>query len=205
MNPSFIFRPETPDDYAEVEVLTREAFWNVYQPGCVEHYLLHVLRGDPAVVEALNQVCVLDGEIIGHIFFTRARVIDAAGNDHPLLSFGPISVRPTYQRQGIGSRLIESSLAPAAALGFDALAIEGNPAYYGRFGFRPASAFGITAEDGSSFDALMALPLRPGGLDGISGRLIHPAAFSELPAEAVDAFDARFPGKEKLRLPGQLR
>ena len=204
MNPLYIYRKETEEDFGRVETLTREAFWNVYQPGCEEHYILHILRGDPAVIPALNLLCEAGGEIVGHIFCTRSQVLSDDGTIYPVITFGPVSVRPDLQGQGIGSALIRKTLALAAETGFPGVIITGNPAYYSRFGFRPASDFGILYEDGSSFPALMALELVPGGLSDVSGRVSFAPAFTHVDAEALERFDSRFPKKQKLKLPGQL-
>lgn len=200
----FIFRSETENDYAAVEFLTREAFWNKYKPGCDEHYLLHILRGDPAVVTELCDVCEVSGEIVGHILYTHANVAEDDGRMFPVLTFGPVSVRPDMQGRGIGAQLIRRTMARACEMGFSGVVITGNPAYYHRFGFRPASDFGILYEDGSSFPELMAAELIDGGLTGVAGRIAFAPAYSQMQEEDVLAFDAQFPKKEKLRLPGQL-
>ena len=199
-------RLEEPKDYAAAEALTREAFWNVYQPGCDEHFILHSLRGSAAVLEALNYVCEdASGLLCGHIFYTRTRVLADDGTAYPVLSFGPISVRPDCQRRGVGSTLIRVTLDKAAKMGFSGVLITGDPNYYRRFGFREASAFGIVAEDGSSFPALMALELGAHRLDPVRGRVCFRPEFADIDPEALRRFDAQFPPKERLRLPGQLR
>lgn len=200
----FIFRSETENDYAAVEFLTREAFWNKYQPGCEEHYLLHSLRGKEAVIPALCDVCEMDGAIVGHILYTRAQVVSENGTVFPVLTFGPVSVRPDMQGKGIGAQLIRRTMQRASEMGFAGVVITGNPAYYHRFGFSPASDFGILYEDGSSFPELMAAELSEGRLRGVSGRIRFAPAFSQMRAEDVLAFDEWFPRKERLRLPGQL-
>lgn len=201
----FIFRSETEKDYAAVEFLTREAFWNKYQPGCEEHYLLHILRGSKSVVPELCEICELDGEIIGHICYTHSKVVSESGEVFPVLTFGPISVRPDMQGQGVGSQLIRRTMARAAQMGFAGVVITGNPAYYHRFGFKPASDFGILYENGASFPAFMAAELKEGQLNPIRGCTFFAPEFSAIREEDVLEFDARFPKKERLRLPGQLR
>ncbi|MBE5799167.1 MAG: N-acetyltransferase [Clostridiales bacterium] len=201
----FIFRSETPNDYAAVEFMTREAFWNKYQPGCEEHYLLHILRGDDAVVTELCDVCEMDGEIVGHICYTRSTVVSDTGASFPVLTFGPVSVRPDMQGKGLGSQLIRATMARASEMGFAGVVITGSPAYYHRFGFRPASDFSILYEDGSSFPELMAAELGEGHLHGVSGRIRFAPAFAQIKEEDVLAFDVQFPKKERLRLAGQLR
>lgn len=200
----FIYRLEKKQDYDAVEALTRDAFWNVYKPGCDEHYIVHCMRGKATVVESLNYVC-LDGErICGHIFYTHTQVVAGEGRVFPMLSFGPISVHPAYQRQGIGSQLIVMTLDKAARTGHVGVAITGNPAYYQRFGFRAASEFGITAEDGSSFPELMVCELGVGRLASVQGRLHFCPEFMQIDVQEVERFDERFPPRERLRLPGQL-
>ena len=171
----------------------------------VRYYLLHILRGDEAVITSLCDVCELQSEIIGHILYTHSRVVSDDGRDFPVLTFGPICVRPDLQGKGIGSALIRSTMTRAREAGFSGIVITGDPAYYHRFGFRPASDFGILYEDGSSFPELMAAELHPGSLSGVCGRIAFAPAFSKIRPEDVEAFDVQFPFKEKKRLPGQIR
>lgn len=200
-----IYRTELPQDYAAVESLTRSAFWNVYKPGCDEHYIIHILRGDPAVVTDLNTVCSdPDGVLLGHIFYTVSNVITDSGNQIPVLTFGPVSVLPEVQGQGIGSALIRQTLQKASLTGYPGLVITGNPRYYHRFGFRDAADYGITFEDGSSIPELMALELGDGRLCQAAGRIRFHPAFDHVDPEALERFDRRFPPRDKLRLPGQL-
>lgn len=201
----FIFRSETEKDYSAVEFLIREAFWNKYQPGCEEHYLLHILRGSESVIPALCDVCEADGEIVGHILYTHASIVCDTGETFPVITFGPISVRPDMQGKGIGAQLIRRTMARASEMGFAGVVITGNPAYYHRFGFRPASDFGILYEDGSSFPELMAAELHEGSLRAISGRIRFAPEYSSIKEEDVLAFDAQFPKRERMKLPGQLR
>ena len=193
----YIYRNETPADFSAVEALTREAFWDVYQPGCDEHYLLHIMRGDEDVITGLNLVCEMDGEIVGHIFYVHTHVLDASGAAHPVISFGPISVRPDVQRTGIGSEMIRRTFAMAKDMGFGAVTITGNPAYYHRFGFGPAADFGIVMDDGRAIPELMAVELIPGALNGVSGRMMFHPKFMGIDADKVAEFDMQFPPKEK--------
>lgn len=201
----YTYRPEEPRDYAAAEALTREAFWNVYKPGCDEHFIMHIMRGSAAVIEELNYVCEdASGFICGHIFYTHAKVVSEDGTVYPVISFGPISVHPDYQKRGIGSALIRMTLEKAAEMQFSGVVITGNPKYYHRFGFREAAAYGIVADDGSSFPELMACELGEHRLDSVHGRLYFCPEFSNINQEELRRFDAQFPPKEKLRLPGQL-
>ena len=105
-----IIRRETPADYAAVEHLTREAFWNVYRPGCIEHYVVHVLRRDPDFVPELDLVMERDGQLIGHVLYMRSKIVADDGREIPMMTFGPISIRPDLQRQGLGKRLLDFSM-----------------------------------------------------------------------------------------------
>ena len=156
-NPSLLLRRETSADYSAVETLTREAFWNLHGPGCDEHYLAHMLRGSDAFLPALDFVAELDGRIVGNILYARSCVALDAGGELPVITFGPVSVLPEFQRQGVGSALIRHTLSLAQQMGFSAVFIYGDPAYYGRLGFRPAEAFGVGTEDNFYQDALQAV------------------------------------------------
>ena len=139
----FLIRRETPADYREVEVLTREAFWNVYRPGCLEHYLVHRYRGREGFVPELDLVLEMNGRLVGHIMYVHAAIHTDDGKVLPVMTFGPISIAPECQRRGLGKALLDDSLARAAALGAKAVCIEGNPAFYGKSGFVPAAGTGV--------------------------------------------------------------
>lgn len=195
-------RNEQPRDYAAVEALTRRAFYNVYMPGCFEHYLVHIMRKHPDYVPALSFVAVRSGEIIGSIHYTKTRLTDDTGNEKTVLTFGPISVATEYRRQGIGKRLIAHSLDAAQRLGFDAVVIFGSPANYVSSGFVSCKRHNVCVEGGRFPAAMLVRELVPGVLDG--QRLYYhdsPAmAFSE--ADAL-AFDDALEPMEKKHLPSQ--
>ncbi len=191
-----VIRLEQPGDYRRVEEITREAFWNLFAPGCSEHYLVHRLRTCPQFIPELDFVAVADGAVVGNILYSRAEVRQAGRVSGQVISFGPLSVLPEWQGRGIGAALIRHSLAEAARMGFGAVIIYGHPGYYRRFGFQPARMFNITTPDGKFIDPLMALELREGALAGVSGSFFEAEVFHMDPAE-VEAFDAGFPPKEK--------
>ena len=197
------FRNETPNDYRTIEHLTREAFWNVYRPGCLEHYVLHVLRDDPAFVPELDIVMVKDGEIIGHVIYLRSAIETDDGRTIPIMTFGPISIDPRFQRQGYGKLLLEHSMQQARELGAGALAITGNIDFYGKSGFVVSKTRGVRYMDDPEADYFLIAELKPGFLDGITGTYRDPAGYFVDEQEA-EAFDAAFPPKEKLKLPGQI-
>ncbi len=196
---SWTIRLETPNDYRTVEELTREAFWGFSGPTCDEHYLAHTLRLSPSFIPALDFVA-LDGErLIGNVMYSKASVEGETGT-HEVLTFGPLSVLPTYWRRGVGSALMRHSITEAARLGERAIVFYGHPDYYPRFGFRRAEAFGITAPSGHSFDALMAMPLYDGALDGVRGVFREDPLF-DVNAEQAAAFNATFSPKEPAYMP----
>jgi len=201
---NIFLRPERPGDFDFVENLTREAFWDVYQPGCDEHFILHKLRSDPAFLPDLDFVAESQGKIVGHIVYSLARITEETGIDHPVVIFGPISVDPCLQGRGIGSALIRHTIALAKSQGFPAIVIYGNPAYYHRFGFRDAKDFGITTADGANFEAFMVLELDPDVLRTIHGKFHESPVFFADPDELA-AYETRFPPKEKHVTDTQLR
>ena len=203
---NLIIRRETKQDYRAVENLVRESFWNVYRPGCTEHYVLHCLRDDPAFVPELDLVMELDGELIGQVVYVRSHILCSDGKELPILTFGPIGIAPKYKRQGYGKRLLDASLATARELGAGATAITGNIDFYGKSGFLPAKEKGICYADDPEGDYFLIKELIPGFLDGVTGTYTDPDGYfvAEKDPEAFEAFDASFPKKEKLRLPGQL-
>lgn len=199
-------RLETPADYREVEHLTREAFWNVYRPGCSEHYVLHCYRDRPDFIPELDLVLEKDGRIIGHVMYVRAHIQADDGRKIPIMAFGPISIAPAYQRKGFGKILLDYSMDRAKSLGAGALCIEGNIHFYGKSGFVVASTRGIHyyAEPREAVVPYFLLKeLQVGFLDGISGVYRPPEGYFVDDA-AVEAFDVEFPPKVKMKLPGQL-
>ena len=200
----FLLRPETPADYRAEEALTREAFWNVYRPGCREHYLVHRYRGRKGFVPELDLVLEMGGQLVGHIMYVHAAIHSDSGPLLPVMTFGPISILPEYQRRGLGKALLEDSLARAAALGAKAICIEGNLAFYGKSGFVPAAGTDIRYNDEPVTPPYFLLKeLAPGYLHGLSGAYRTPEGYLVDEAEAL-RFDASFPPKQRLKLPGQL-
>ena len=203
---NIIIRREMPTDYAAVEELTREAFWNVYRPGCLEHYVVHVLRQDPDFVPELDLVMERDGQLIGHVLYMRAKIVADDGREIPMMTFGPISIRPDLQRQGLGKYLLDYSMEQAGKLGAGALCIEGNIDFYGKSGFVVAGTRGIRYHgepEQESIPYVLLKELWPGFLDGVTGVYHTPKGYY-VDEDAAEEFDRNFPPREKLRLPGQL-
>ena len=195
-------RNETPADYSAVEALTRRAFYNLYVPGCHEHYLVHVMRDHPDFVPELDFVMELDGEIIGSILYTRSSLTNEAGQRREILTFGPVCVAPERQRQGYGKRLMDHSLAKAAELGWGAVVIFGAPANYVSRGFQCCKRHQVRMEDGIFPTAMLVKELAPRALDG------GPWVYRDSPVmhfdeEAARRFDEGLPPMEKRVLPCQ--
>lgn len=199
-------RLETPADYAAVEHLVRECFWNVYRPGCLEHYVLHRLRTEPDFIPEFAFVMEQDGRIIGQNVFVKAKIDADDGRTIPILAMGPIGILPSLQRKGYGKMLLDATMEKACEWGAGALCFEGNIAFYGKSGFAYASRFGLRYHglpDGADASFFLCRELIPNYLDGVTGEYTPPACY-DVDEEEADAFDASFPKKEKLRLPGQL-
>lgn len=159
-------RNEEERDYQAVEDLTRRAFYNLYVPGCCEHYLVRVMRGHEDFIPELDLVLELDGRIIGNIMYTKAGLVDEAGEEKQILTFGPVSVAPAYQRLGYGKQLMEASFERAARLGYDVIVIFGSPANYVSRGFQSCKKHNVCGEGGKYPAAMMVKELRPHALDG---------------------------------------
>ena len=202
----YIIRLEKTEEYRETENLVRESFWNVYRPGCLEHYVLNQLRNDPAFVAELDFVMEKDGRIIGQNMFMHATIQADDGRKIPIMTMGPICITPELKRQGYGKILLDYSLEKARKLGCGAVCFEGNIDFYGRSGFTFASDFGIRYHglpEGADASFFLCKELIPGYLDGITGEYATPQGYF-VDETAAEEFDKEFPYKEKLKLPGQL-
>ncbi|WP_167959056.1 GNAT family N-acetyltransferase [Anaerosporobacter faecicola] len=206
MNKEYLIRRETEADYRDNENLIREAFWNVYKPGCSEHYVMHTLRQNPAFIPELDFVMEKDGKLIGQTMYMRAEIVGDDGQNIPILTMGPIGILPAYKRQGYGKALLDYSLEKAKEMGAGAVCFEGNIDFYGKSGFVVASTKGIHYH-GEPREAVVPYfllkELIPGYLDGVTGVYHTPQGYFVDDAE-VEEFDKQFPPKEKLKLPGQL-
>ena len=203
-------RLEQPADYREVENLTREAFWNVYAPGCVEHYVLNQYRNNPDFIPELDFVMEAGNAIIGHVMFSKAKIVKEDGTILPAWTFGPISIHPDYKRKGYGLRLLKYALEKAREMGVGVICMEGNIDFYKHAGFVVASTLGIhyhAEPKENKVPYFLAQELIPGYLSGgIEGTYHTPkgyyVAFEN--KEAFEAFEATFPKKEKKKQEGQI-
>ena len=206
MDKDIIIRLEREEDYRENENLIRESFWNVYCPGCKEHYLMHVLRNDDSCVNELNFVMEKGGKIIGQNVFAKTVIEADDGRVIDVLTMGPICITPELKRQGYGKMLLDYTVEKAKEMGFGAVLFEGNIDFYGKSGFDYSSKFGIRYHDlpedaDSSF--FLCKELKPGYLDDVTGVYQTPEVYY-VKDDKVEEFDKTFPPKQKLKLPGQL-
>ena len=203
---NLIIRNEKKEDYRTVENLIRESFWNVYRPGCLEHYVIHTLRDDEAFIPELSFVMELEGKIIGQNMFMRANIKADDGRDIPIMTMGPICIAPELKRKGYGKILLDYTLEKAKEHGCKALCFEGNVNFYGKSGFTFASNYGIRYHglpEGEDAPFFLCKELEKGYLDGITGEYAPPQGYF-VDETAAEEFDKAFPYREKLVLPGQL-
>ena len=195
-------RNEEERDYKVVEEITRKAFYNLYIPGCAEHYLVHTMRGHEDFIPELDFVIELDGQVIGNIMYTKSWLTDEAGEEKEILTFGPVSILPEYQRMGYGKSLMEHSFKKAVELGYDVIVIFGNPGNYVGRGFKSCKKFNICLEDGSFPAAMMVRELVPGALDGRRW-IYHDSPVMAISEEEARLYDDSLERMEKKHLPSQ--
>ena len=189
-------RRETDADYKTVEKIIRKAFWNLYIPGCIEHYLAHIMRHHEDFIPELDLVLELDSHIIGSIMYTKTKLVDEAGTEKEILTFGPVCILPGYQRKGYGKRLIEYSFVQASAMGYDTVVIFGNPNNYVSRGFKSCKKYNVCLESGIYPAAMLVKELQPGALDGRKWIYYQSPVF-EINEEDAQRFDDRLEKMEK--------
>ena len=199
-------RLEKESDYRYVENLVRESFWNVYRPGCIEHFLLHELRKSVNFVKELDFVIELDNKIIGQVAFVKSSIKSKDDEDVTILTLGPICIANEYKRKGYGKTLLDYSINKARELGYGVIFLEGNIDFYSNSGFNYASSYnikyhGLSEHDDSSF--FLCLELKENFLENIKGEYYTPIEYLINEEDALK-FDGSFSKKEKLKLPGQL-
>jgi predicted N-acetyltransferase YhbS len=197
-------RLEKSEDYKETENLTREAFWDIYKPGCNEHLILHKIRDIQDFIKELDFVVCDNDKIVGNIIYSKANIINDKNQKFTVLCMGPFSVLPSHQKKGIGSLLLKYSIEKAKSLGYKGVIIFGNPGYYHKFGFKNAEEYGIQTSTGENFDAFMALELYENGLKGIKGKL-YDNPVSSPKDEELKKFEKEFPYREKHITDTQLK
>lgn len=180
-----IIRNETQADHQTVEAITRRAFYNLYVPGCGEHYLVHIMRDHPDFIPELDLVAELDGQVIGNVMYTKATLTDEAGAVKDVLTFGPVSIAPEHQRKGYGKQLLERSFRQAVELGWDVIVIFGSPVNYVGRGFQSCRKFNVCLENGKFPAAMMVKELKEGALDG------RKWVYRDSPVMGIDEGDAQ--------------
>ncbi|MPN39776.1 hypothetical protein SDC9_187306 [bioreactor metagenome] len=195
-------RNEKETDYEKVEEITRKAFWNLYVPGCIEHYLVHVMRPHKDFLPELDLVIQVDNQVIGNIMYTKTKLIDESGEEKDILTFGPVCILPEYQREGYGKQLMEYSFERAAALGYDVIVIFGNPDNYVSRGFKSCKKYNICLENGTYPSAMMVKELKPDVLDGRKWVYYQSPVF-EIDEQEAGRFDEGFNSLKKKYQPSQ--
>ena len=198
-----ITRKTTKQDYSTTERITREAFWDVYKPGCDEHLILHKIRESQCFIKELDLVAIHKNKIIGHVISIKAKIIDINKKEYEVLCLGPISVFPKFQKNGIGSKLMNQSIKIAKELSFSGMILFGNPNYYHRFGFRNAAQYQITTKDNQNFEPFMALELHKEGLINANGKFYEDSAY-EIQSKELIEFEKNFPYRKKHKTATQL-
>jgi len=191
-----IIRNEKEDDYPIVEEVTREAFWNLYFPGCNEHYLVHQMRHHPDFIKELDFVAEYNGKVVGNIMYTKAQLIDEQGLKIDIISFGPLGVLPEFQRKGIGSSLINHTKTIAINTGIKAIVILGDPHNYCKHGFKSSKDYYISDIDGNYPYGLLVLELEEGVLSGHKWKYKYSNVY-EVNENDAEEYDKKFPKKEK--------
>ncbi len=208
MKTNFTIRQEKSTDFFTVENLVREAFWNVYQPGCDEHFIVNQYRNNPDFIKELSLVLEIDNKIIGYIMYSKAKILCDNNDEIEVATFGPLAIHPGFQRKGFGKILVDYSLEKAKSLGVPCIFICGNDEFYGKSGFIPATKKGIRYADDLKSDApyFLCKELQSDFLKNISGIYHDPAGYfvaHENP-KCFEDYEINFPKKEKLKLPGQI-
>ncbi|MBU9736246.1 GNAT family N-acetyltransferase [Diplocloster agilis] len=195
-------RNEQETDYKKVEEITRKAFYNLYIPGCAEHYLVHIMRQHKDFLPELDFVIEKDGQIIGNVMYTKARLVDENGEEKQIITFGPVSILPEYQRKGYGKMLLEYSFEKAAGLGYEVIVIFGNPGNYVSRGFKSCKKYNVCIEDGTFPAAMLVKELKADALDGRKW-IYYDSPLMQIDEEEAQRFDDGLGKMEKKYQPSQ--
>ena len=206
MEKETLIRQEEAGDYRATENLVREAFWKVYRPGCLEHFVLHEFRQRPEFCPELDLLLFLKGKLIGQVMYVKNVLQLSNGGELPILTLGPICIHPKYQRQGFGKLLLDYSLEQAGGTGAAGVFMEGNIGFYGKSGFVVASTLNIHYMDEPADDPVpyfLCKALKEGALNCIEARYRVPDGYL-VDEKQAEEFDNQFPAKKRLKLPGQF-
>ncbi len=189
-------RHEEVKDYYDVEEMTREAFWNLYRPGCDEHYTTHIIRSHPDYIRELDYIAEINKQIVGSIIYTKSKVYDESNNQLDTLTFGPLCVHPKYQRIGIGTKLIEYTKEIAIEKGYSAIIILGDPHNYCKHGFKNGRDYNISTLDGRFPLGLLVLELENGVFMDKKWKFKESDVY-QIDQDKVEEYDKKFKIKEK--------
>ncbi|MBO9152011.1 GNAT family N-acetyltransferase [Chitinophaga sp. GCM10012297] len=167
-----IIQPETPEDRSAIYSINAAAFGQEN-----ESRLIDLLRDSEHFIPELSLVARADNGPVGHILFTRLIIAGTEGVKYPALALAPMAVLPSLQQSGIGSQLVREGLKRATELGYGSVIVLGHPQYYPKFGFAPASRWGIRTAYEVPDEVFMAIELEPGALEGRAGVVVYPDAF----------------------------
>jgi len=202
MEEKYCIKNEQTKDYRKVEEVTRKAFWNVNVPGCSEHYLVHIMREHMDFIPELDFILEKDNEIIGNIMYAKAKLVDENKNEKHILTFGPLSILPEYQRKGYGKALLEYSFEKAIEMSYDVIVIFGNPDNYVSRGFKSGKKYNICIADDFYPTAMLVKELKKDCFDGRKWYFKESAAY-DLDENEVEKFDSGFENMEKQIKPFQ--
>lgn len=200
---SLIIRNELNSEERAVEELVRDSFWNVYRPGCLEHYVLHVMRLSLGFYKELNYVMYLDDVLIGQVVFHKAELILKDGSTKEIATFGPIAIHNDYKRKKFGMILLAFALNKAKEQGIKALLMEGNYDFYSKLGFERAKDKSILYY-GSTVDFLLYKELEEGYLEDCEQANYMTPKVYYIDEKKAEDFDLSFKPMEKKKLDSQI-
>jgi len=193
---NIIIRNENNSDFRKVKDITRKAFWNLFVPGCNEHYLVHIMRNHKDFIQELDLVAVINDKVVGNIMYMKSHVVNEIDEIMETITFGPVCVHPSYQKNGIGTALIKKSIEIAIKDNHKAILIYGLPHNYCKYGFRSSKDFNVSNKEGKFPYSLLALELEKGVFSGHSWKYYDSEAY-DLDEGKVEEFDTLFTRKEK--------
>lgn len=199
---NIIIRNEVEADNKTVEEIIRSSFWNLYSPGCDEHYLAHTMRSHKDFLPELDLVIELNHQVIGNIMYTKNKLVDEQGNEKDILTFGPVCIRSEHRGKGYLKKLIAESVLRAETLGYDLIIIFGYPYIYVSSGFKCAKRYNVCYENGTYPSAMMVKELKPGALDGRKWTYYQSSVYEVDQQEALQ-YDSRFKEMERNYQPSQ--
>jgi len=196
VNMNIVVRNEVETDYRKVEDITRKAFWNLYFPGCNEHYLVHIMRNHKDIIKELALVVTINEKVVGNIMYMKSYVKNENDETIETITFGPVSVHPSYQKQGIGSTLIKKSIEKAKENNYKAIIIYGHPHNYCKYGFKSSKDFNISNKEGKYPYSMLVLELEKDVFKDHSWKYYDSDAYN-MDESKVEEFDKLFTNKEK--------